>query len=81
MHEHDKLFDILKKLSGVDKIDENTDLHNDLVLDSLNMVMLLVEIEDVYGITLKESDMNPFNLITVADVIKLVSGYVGDDNE
>ena len=39
------------------------------------MVMLLVMIEDVFEIELDESDMNPFKLRTVNDVINLVSKY------
>ena len=81
MNKNSKVFNILKELSGVESFDETSDLHSDLALDSLNMVTLLVEVEDKYGITLKESDMNPFNLITVADVVALVSKYGGDDNE
>ena len=81
MNENSKVFDILKELSGSDSFNETSDLHNDLALDSLNMVTLLVNIEDEYGITLQESDMNPFNLLTVADVIELVSRYGGDTNE
>ena len=81
MNENSKVFDILKELSGSDSFNETSDLHNDLALDSLNMVTLLVNIEDEYGITLQESDMNPFNLLTVADVIALVSRYGGDTNE
>ena len=81
MKENSKIFNILKELSGVDDFGETSDLHTDLALDSLNMVTLLVEIENKYGITLKESDMNPFTLITVADVVDLVSRYGGDVNE
>ncbi len=50
-------------------------------LDSLSMVTMLVEIEDSFSIELDEKDMNPFDLITVADVIKLTEGYIGDENE
>ena len=45
------------------------------------MVTLLVELEDTFGITLDESDMNPFDLITAADVILLVEKYGGDTDE
>ena len=60
----------------VEKITD-TSLHlvSDLALDSLHMVMLLVMIEDVFDIELDESDMNPFELVTVKDVINLVAKY------
>lgn len=51
-------------------------LLKDLALDSLRMVMLLVNIEDTFEIELDESDMNPFMLITVGDVVNLVMKYV-----
>lgn len=60
-----------------DKInDTSLDLVSGLALDSLRMVMLLVMIEDVFEIELDESDMNPFKLRTINDVINLVSKYM-----
>lgn len=69
---------ILKKLSGLDDILIEDNLQNDLGLDSITMVTLLLEIEEEFRITLDESDMNPFDLITVADVVVLVEKYVGE---
>ena len=43
------------------------------------MVTLLIMIEDTFNIILDEADMNPFDLITVEQVIKLVEKYVGGD--
>ena len=48
----------------------------DLALDSLRMVMLLVTLEDTFEIELDESDMNPFALVTVQDVVELAEKYV-----
>ena len=56
-------------------------LQADLSLDSLAMVMLLIEIDEAFGIELDESDMNPFELNTVQDIIVLVSKYLGDEDE
>ena len=69
---------ILKKLSGLDDILIEDNLQNDLGLDSITMVTLLLEIEEEFRITLNESDMNPFDLTTVADVVVLVEKYVGE---
>ena len=44
--------------------------------DSLRMVLLLLELEEAFGIELDESDLNPFKLITVKDVINLSEKYV-----
>lgn len=53
----------------------------DLALDSLQMVTLLIMIEDQFGIELDESDMDPFALETVADVVAMVSKYVTNSGE
>ena len=56
-------------------------LQNDLGVDSLGLIMLLTMIEDTFEIELDESDMNPFALQTVRDVIDLVAKYVVDQAE
>lgn len=66
---------ILEDLCTEKITDTSLDLVSDLALDSLRMVMLLVMIEDVFEIELDESDMNPFKLRTVNDVINLVFKY------
>ncbi len=81
MNTLDKLIEIFADLSQTKEISPKTKLSEDLSLDSLCMVTLLIEIEDKFNIILDESDMNPFNLITVQDVIELVGKYIGDQNE
>lgn len=68
---------ILFNLCGEERICESASLRNDLALDSLAMVTLLIEIEDTFGIQLDESDMNPFALNTVKDIVEMVSKYSG----
>ena len=81
MNLEEKIREILFELSGIETTDNETSLQADLALDSLAMVMLLIEIEEAFGIELDESDMNPFELNTVQDIIDLVSKYLGDENE
>ena len=81
MNLEEKIREILFELSGMEITDNNASLQVDLALDSLTMVMLLIEIEEEFGIELDESDMNPFELNTVQDIIDLVSKYLGDENE
>lgn len=76
-----KIFNILKELSGVDNISPECKLQEDLALDSLCMITLLLELEDCFNIELKESDMNPYNLLTVQDIIGLVEKYCGEHYE
>ena len=81
MNVEEKVKNILYELSGEVGIDNNQRLQDDLLLDSLSMVTMLIEIEDVFEIQLNESDMNPFDLNTVQDVIDLVGKYYGDKDE
>lgn len=76
----DKVIEVLTELSGTENISLETHLQNDLGLDSMLMVTLLIEIEEKFEIELNESDMNPFDLNTVQDVISLVEKYGGDEN-
>ena len=70
-----KITELLKNLSGKEEIAPSDTLKEDLALDSLSMVMLLVDIEDAFGIELDESDLNPLDLITVEDAAALVRRY------
>lgn len=78
---NDKVIEILAELSGTENISLQNHLQNDLGLDSMLMVTLLLDIEEKFEIELNESDMNPFDLNTVQDVIALVEKYGGDKNE
>lgn len=71
----DMVIEILENICNVKVSDCSNELLKDLSMDSLRMVMLLVMVEDSFEIELEESDMNPFSLITVNDVISLVSKY------
>ena len=75
------MIELLKSMSGLENIGENDRLQVDIALDSLEMVLLLVELEDTLGVELDESDMNPFDLSTVADLVRLAERYCGGSNE
>ncbi len=82
MNTEEKVKDILFELSGEEEITGEMTLQGNLALDSLLMVTMLVEIEEVFGIELDESDMNPFDLTTVQDVVCMVEKYCdGVENE
>ena len=72
--------EILHKLSGVEILENSVLLQEELALDSISMVMMLIEIEEEFKIELNESDMNPFDFSTVQNIIDLVSKYCGDSN-
>lgn len=75
-----KVIDIISELSGEENITPEQNLQHDFTLDSLHMVLLLIELEERFDIVLEESDMNPFDLNTVEDIVTLVKKYVGGDN-
>ena len=71
---------ILSELSGVEIICSQQKLQSDLGLDSLQMVTLLIMLEEKFQFTLDESDMNPFDLINVCNVVSLVEKYLGGES-
>ena len=78
----DKVCVILSELSGIETICLEHELQSDLGLDSLQMVTLLMMLEENFQITLDESDMNPFDLVNVWQVVDLVEKYAdGESNE
>lgn len=76
-----QVMEILEDICAEKVTDTSAQLIADLSMDSLRMVMLLVMIEEVFEIELDESDMNPFALITVQDVIDLVAKYKWEGEE
>ena len=70
-----QVIEILEDICTKKISDTSEELLSDLSMDSLCMVMLLVMIEDTFEIELDESDMNPFALLKVQDVIDLVTKY------
>ncbi len=77
----EKVYEILMELSCEKKLKDSDGLQEKLMLDSLSMVALLVKLEDTLNIQLDESDMNPFDLVTVGDVVLLAEKYGGEGNE
>jgi len=78
----DKVKAVLTEICGVESIRPEQELQHDLALDSLQLVTLLMLLEENFQIVLEESDMNPFDLINVYDVINLVEKYTdGNRNE
>ena len=76
-----QVIEIVEELSLMTIQDTAVTLTGNLSMDSLRMVMLLVTLEDTFEIELDESDMNPFSLITVQNVIDLVMKYVSPTKE
>ena len=76
--------DILKRIkkrmlevaeTGTD-IKENARLKEDAGLDSLSFVAVIVGLEDEFGITFDDGDLDPAKLNTLKDLAGLVQKYV-----
>lgn len=76
-----QVFEAIEDLCLIPAQSGEQTLMDDLHFDSLRLVMLLVTLEDTFDIELEESDMNPFALVTVNDVMALVEKYVATDTE
>ncbi len=74
---------LLSELSGQQTVQPDAHLIDTLGLDSLDMVTMLVTIEESLGVELLPEDMNPFELKTANDVIRLAEKYehAGDTYE
>ena len=76
-----QVIQLLEEIGLLTISDTSMTLAEDLGFDSLKLVMLLVLIEDTFEIELDESDMNPFELLCVEDVVQLVKKYVEPTEE
>lgn len=77
MNIKEKAYGIIAELAGIDSSDiRDSDLLIDgLGFDSLALVELLIIAEDRFGIILDESDLNPLELKTADDFVRLVRKY------
>ena len=75
MNIKEKTIKVISELTPQNEINNDSRLVEDLGIDSLNMVLLLINIETAFSFSLKEEDMNPYKLVTVNDVILLVKRY------
>ena len=67
---------LLNEITGAEIINENMFLVRDLGMDSLQLVTLFVETEEIFGIRLDESDMNPFAFECVKDYVDMIKKYI-----
>ena len=56
-------------------INEETNLVDDLQVDSLDMVDLVLAIEQEFGIEIKDEDITP-DIKTIRDVVELLEKYL-----
>ncbi len=81
MDRTEKVIEILRDIVECDEINCESDLKEDIGLDSIGLVTLLIEAENVFQIELDETDMDPFELKTVSDVVTMISQYCESSDE
>ena len=69
------ILSVMPSLEGME-IHPESNLKDDLGIDSLRIVEVLVKLEYHYGITFNESDLHPENLKKVKDLERLVDKYL-----
>ncbi len=75
----ERVFELLEGLTAVEEISVYDELAGDLGLDSLGLVTLLVAVEDTFQIELDESELDPFALQTVDDIVRLAEKYMKEE--
>lgn len=81
MDPFERVVKILETCSGSDQISRESSLEEDLAIDSLGMVMLLIALEEEFGIELDASDLDPFALHSAGDIVDLAERYLAGKQE
>ena len=69
------VYEIIRDACGIDEINDDMSLENDLGLDSLSRILLLVTLEENCNITFEASDLEPEDLKTVGGFVRLAEKY------
>lgn len=78
---NEKINQMMKLIVPIDHFSKNMSLQNDLGIDSLLLVNVLVQLEEIFDITIDISDLNPKALITMEDLYTLAEKYVCNKEE
>lgn len=74
---NDKIKGVINKFSFYDnEIDTEMNLKLDLGINSIDMVSLILDLEDLFCIEFLESDLVLSELITVSDLERLITKYI-----
>lgn len=80
MNSMDKKCEIIRVISSVSPFsDEDVSLEDELAsigIDSLKKVELIVAIEDAFSIVFEDADLDPVQLVSVSDFVKLAEKYL-----
>ncbi len=74
-----KIIEIINEIKPGFTVNENTNLFDENILDSLAMISLVSELDDEFDIEISARDIVPENFKTVADIYKLVQNLEEDE--
>jgi len=69
--ECEQIIDIICNYSDIKNIEPQTDLRRELGLNSLQVIYLIVEIEETFGVTVGEEKITDFK--TVRDIVDFIN--------
>ncbi|RLK63049.1 acyl carrier protein [Atopobacter sp. AH10] len=74
MENYEKLVELVAENLGVDqdKVNENSDLFEDLNADSLDLVELTMAIEDEFDVEIEDDNLD--SIKTVKDILNYING-------
>lgn len=67
----EKIKEIIEDITG-EKVDENTDLIEEGFLDSFDIVSLVLELNDAFGIKIEVAELLPEKFSNINDIEKLI---------
>lgn len=67
-----EIVEILKEINPYIEIDENTELIESEILDSLSIIYIVTQLEDRFGIYVDEKLVLPENFKTVMDINEML---------
>ncbi|MDR1018848.1 MAG: D-alanine--poly(phosphoribitol) ligase subunit DltC [Lachnospiraceae bacterium] len=76
----ERVFDVIERVSGMDDFreDENMDLFEAGILDSMGAIMLIVDLEEEFGVSLPPSEMDREDWNTAAKIVDRIEEKVNE---
>ncbi len=71
----DKLLELLKRVDPEVDFENAVDLVDEGILDSIDIVTIITEIEEEYGIEIDPDDIDPDNFQSASSILKMVEEY------
>ena len=66
------IINLIREIKPYEVIDENTELIESGILDSLSIISLITELEDTFEVEIPDDAVTKANFTTVSEIIRLV---------